>query len=102
MQGFVLNLRRDQFKDVRLRRAFNYAYDFEEMNKQLFYGRTSASTVTSREPSLLLPDCRTRGTAGSRDGARQGAGGSLTAPYVNPVGGNPEAVRAICGRARGC
>src|SRR5258708_25618739 len=39
MQGFVLNLRRDQFKDARLRRAFNYAYDFEEMNKQLFYGQ---------------------------------------------------------------
>ena len=39
MQGFVLNLRRDQFKDARLRRAFNYAFDFEEMNKQLFYGQ---------------------------------------------------------------
>ena len=39
MQAFVLNLRRDQFKDARLRRAFNYAFDFEEMNKQLFYGQ---------------------------------------------------------------
>ena len=28
-----------QFKDARLRRAFNYAFDFEEMNKQLFYGQ---------------------------------------------------------------
>ncbi len=26
------------FKDVRFRRAFNYAFDFEEMNKQLFFG----------------------------------------------------------------
>src|SRR5512140_2959973 len=39
MQGFVLNLRRNQFKDVHLRRAFNFAYDFEEMNKQLFYNQ---------------------------------------------------------------
>ena len=39
MQGFAFNLRRDQFKDARLRRAFNYAFDFEEMNKQLFYGQ---------------------------------------------------------------
>ena len=39
MQGFVFNLRRDLFKDARFRRAFNYAYDFEEMNKQLFYGQ---------------------------------------------------------------
>src|SRR6202042_2711996 len=39
MQGFLFNLRRDPFKDARLRRAFNFAYDFEEMNKQLFYGQ---------------------------------------------------------------
>ena len=39
MQAFVLNLRREQFKDVRLRRAFNFAFDFEEMNKQLFFGQ---------------------------------------------------------------
>src|SRR6202020_880812 len=39
MQAFVLNLRREQFKDARLRRAFNYAFDFEEMNKQLFFGQ---------------------------------------------------------------
>src|SRR5262249_523084 len=38
MQGFVFNLRRPLFQDERLRRAFNYAYDFEEMNKQLFFG----------------------------------------------------------------
>jgi microcin C transport system substrate-binding protein len=39
MQGFVLNLRRKQFRDARLRRAFNYVFDFEEMNKQLFFGQ---------------------------------------------------------------
>ena len=39
MQAFVLNLRREQFKDARLRRAFNFAFDFEEMNKQLFFGQ---------------------------------------------------------------
>jgi microcin C transport system substrate-binding protein len=39
MQAFVLNLRREQFRDERLRRAFNYAFDFEEMNKQLFFGQ---------------------------------------------------------------
>ncbi len=38
MQGFAFNLRRDRYKDARLRRAFNYAFDFEEMNKQLFFG----------------------------------------------------------------
>src|SRR4029453_18779603 len=41
MQGFAMNTRRDKFKDPRVRRALNFAYDFEEMNKQLFYGQYS-------------------------------------------------------------
>ena len=39
MQAFVFNIRRDKFKDPRVRRAFNFAFDFEEMNKQLFFGQ---------------------------------------------------------------
>ena len=39
MQAFTFNPRRDKFKDPKLRRAFNFAYDFEEMNKQLFFGQ---------------------------------------------------------------
>ena len=31
-------MRRDKFKDVRLRRALDYAFDFEWTNKNLFYG----------------------------------------------------------------
>ncbi|MFX6218444.1 ABC transporter substrate-binding protein, partial [Acinetobacter baumannii] len=38
MQGFVMNLRRDQFKDVRVRQAIGLALDYEWMNRQLFYG----------------------------------------------------------------
>ena len=36
-QGFFLNTRRDKFKDVRVRRALDYAFDFEWSNKKLFY-----------------------------------------------------------------
>lgn len=39
MQAFVFNTRRDKFKDARLRRAFNYVFDFEEMNRQIFFGQ---------------------------------------------------------------
>ncbi len=39
MQGFVMNLRRDQFKDVRVRQALGLALDFEWMNRQLFYNQ---------------------------------------------------------------
>jgi len=36
-QGFLFNLRRDKFKDVRVREAIALAMDFEWMNRQLFY-----------------------------------------------------------------
>ncbi|HYF41497.1 MAG TPA: extracellular solute-binding protein [Ramlibacter sp.] len=37
-QGYVFNLRSPKFQDVRVRKALNLAYDFEWLNKQLFYG----------------------------------------------------------------
>jgi len=39
MQGFVINTRRDKFKDVRVRRALSLAFDFEWSNNQLFYNQ---------------------------------------------------------------
>jgi microcin C transport system substrate-binding protein len=95
MQGFVLNLRRDQFKDARLRRAFNYAFDFEEMNKQLFYGQykrinsyfEGTELASSGQPEgqelQILETVRDKVPADV-----------FTTPYTNPVGGNPESVRA--------
>ena len=37
-QGYVFNLRKEKFQDVRVRRAIALAMDFEWMNRQLFYG----------------------------------------------------------------
>ncbi len=37
-QGFFLNTRRDKFSDRRVRRALDYAFDFEWTNKNLFFG----------------------------------------------------------------
>ena len=37
-QGFVYNMRRPLFQDHRVRQALGYAFDFEWMNKTLFYG----------------------------------------------------------------
>lgn len=39
MQAFVFNIRRDRFTDPRVRRAFNYVFNFDWMNKQIFYGQ---------------------------------------------------------------
>jgi microcin C transport system substrate-binding protein len=38
MQAWVLNQRRAVFQDIRVRKAFNLAYDFEWANTNLFYG----------------------------------------------------------------
>src|SRR5258708_8500131 len=38
MQGFIFNLRRDMFKDRRVRQAIGLMYDFEWQNKNLSYG----------------------------------------------------------------
>jgi len=39
MQAFAFNIRHEKFQDPRVRRAFNYAFNFEELNKQLFFGQ---------------------------------------------------------------
>jgi microcin C transport system substrate-binding protein len=44
MQAFAFNIRRDKFTDARVRRAFNYAFDFEKVNKELFFGQYARIT----------------------------------------------------------
>ena len=95
MQAFVMNLRRDQFKDARLRRAFNYAFDFEEMNKQLFYSqyqRINSYFEGTELASSGLPEGRELQIL---EAVRDKVPAEVfTTSYTNPVGGNPEAVRA--------
>lgn len=58
MQGFVINTRRDMFKDRRVREALNYAFDFEWGNKNLAYGayeRTRSYFDNSDLASKSLP-----------------------------------------------
>ena len=38
-QGFVFNLKKSQFTDLRVRKAMTYLMDFEWMNKNLFYSQ---------------------------------------------------------------
>jgi microcin C transport system substrate-binding protein len=37
-QGYIFNLRKPKFQDIRVRQAIGLALDFEWMNRQLFYG----------------------------------------------------------------
>ena len=95
MQGFVLNLRRDQFKDARLRRAFNYAYDFEEMNKQLFYNQYKRINSYFEGTELACSGLPQGQELAILETVRDKVPAEVfTTPYQNPVGGNPEAVRA--------
>ena len=95
MQAFAFNTRRDKFKDPRLRRAFNFAYDFEEMNKQMFFGqytRINSYFEGSELASSGLPQGQELDILETvRDKVPPEV---FTTPYTNPVGGNAENVRA--------
>ena len=95
MQAFSFNTRREKFKDARLRRAFNLAYDFEEMNKQMFFGqyhRISSYFDGTELASSGLPQGQELAILETvRDKIPPEV---FTTPYVNPVGGAPDKVRA--------
>lgn len=58
MQAYVMNLRRDKFQDVRVREALNLAFDFEWLNRNLFYGayeRTESYFANSQMAAEGLP-----------------------------------------------
>lgn len=94
MQAFAFNTRRDKFKDPRVRRAFNLALNFEEMNKNLFYGlykRINSYFFGSELASSSLPEGQEREILESvKDKIPASV---FTASYANPVNENPEAVR---------
>ena len=94
MQAFALNIRRDKFKDPRLRRAFNFAFDFEEMNKQIFFGQYTriASYFEGTElASSGLPEGKELEILQTvKDKVPPEL---FTAPYTNPVGGDQRKVR---------
>ncbi len=94
MQAFAFNTRREKFKDARVRRAFNFAFDFEEMNKQIFFGaykRISSYFDGTELASSGLPQGQELEILQTvRDKVPPEV---FTTPYKNPVGGSPEAVR---------
>jgi microcin C transport system substrate-binding protein len=95
MRAFAFNTRRDKFKDAKVRRAFNLAFDFEEMNKQFFFGQykrinsyfegteLAASGLPQGEELKILEPLRGKVPPEV-----------FTKPYVNPVGGTAENMRA--------
>lgn len=94
MQGFSMNMRRDKFKDLRVRKALAHLFDFESINR------------------LQLSDLRTRTDSYFEGGELQSSGVPegreleileefrdqlpaelFTEPYQNPVGGERAKIR---------
>lgn len=55
MQGFVFNLRRPIFADVRVREALNYVFDFKWTNANLFHGLYNRTTSYFDNSPLKAP-----------------------------------------------
>ena len=94
LQGFVFNIRRDLFKDIRVRKALTYAFDFEWSNQNLFYGQYERSTSYYSNSELAasgLPgDDELKYLAPLKS---QIPGEVFTSTYEPPAGGGPRAMR---------
>jgi microcin C transport system substrate-binding protein len=94
MQAFAFNIRREKFQDPLVRLAFNYAFNFEEMNKQLFfdqYKRIASYFAGTELAATGLPSGRELELLEAlRDKVPPEV---FTKTYTNPVNENPEAVR---------
>jgi microcin C transport system substrate-binding protein len=94
MQAFAFNIRRPKFQDTRLRLAFNYAFDFEEMNKQIFYNQYKRITSYFEGTELASSGLPTGRELELLEAVRDKVPPELfKKPYTNPVNGNPEQIR---------
>jgi microcin C transport system substrate-binding protein len=94
MQSFAFNTRRPKFQDPRVRQAFNYAFDFEEMNKQIFFGQYKRIASYFEGTELASSGIPAGRELEILETVRDKVPPELfTTAYSNPVGGNPQAVR---------
>jgi microcin C transport system substrate-binding protein len=94
MQAFAFNIRRDKFKDPRVRHAFNYLFDFEGANKQLFFGQYTRIASYFQGTDLAatgLPQGKELEILEALRG--QIPPEVFTAAYANPVSGGVDAER---------
>jgi microcin C transport system substrate-binding protein len=95
MQAFVFNTRRAKFSDPRVRRAFNYAFDFEEMNKQLFFGQYTRIASYFEGTELAARGLPEGEELAILEAVRSQVPPEVfTTPYTNPTAGSAGAMRA--------
>ena len=94
MQAFAFNIRRAKFQDPRVRLAFNYAFDFEEMNKQIFFGQYKRIASYFAGTDLAATGLPTGRELELLEKMRDKVPAEVfKKPYSNPVGGDTAAVR---------
>ncbi len=94
MQAFAFNIRREKFQNPRVRFAFNCALDFEEMNKQIFFGQYKRIASYFEGTDLAATGLPTGKELELLETVRDKVPAELfKKPYTNPVNGNPEEVR---------
>ena len=104
MQCFVLNLRRPQFADRRVRQAFNLAFDFEWANKNLFYGQYARVGSYFQGSELAAPQKLPEGRELEilnevKDGVPPEV---FTKVHANPVNKTPDDMRSNCAKPSCC
>ncbi|KQV44444.1 MULTISPECIES: extracellular solute-binding protein [unclassified Rhizobium] len=95
--GFIFNLKRDKFKDIRVREALNYAFDFEELNRTIFYNQYSRIDSFFYGTELAargVPEGRELEIINEMKGELSPEiVEQIMKPYTSPVGGDPKKVR---------
>ena len=94
MVGFVPNLRRPLFQDPRVRQALNYAFDFESLNRTIFYGQYERINSFFYGLPLAWSGLPQGKELEILDSVRDKVPPEVfTKEYENPVGGDPQKVR---------
>jgi len=94
MQAFAFNIRREKFQDPLVRLAFNYVFNFEEMNKQIFFDQYKRITSYFAGTALAATGLPAGRELELLEALRDKVPPEVfTKPYTNPVNGNPEAIR---------
>jgi microcin C transport system substrate-binding protein len=101
-QLFVFNLRRDTFKDWRVRAAFDLAFDYEWTNKTLFYGQYERTNSMYENSELAAHAAPTPEEIALLEPFRgQVPEEVFTTPYKSPVSDGSGNIRARLRQAIG-
>jgi microcin C transport system substrate-binding protein len=94
MVGFVPNLRRAMFQDRRVREVLNLAFDFETLNRTIFYGQYERIDSYFYGTPLRWEGLPAGKELDYLNGVRSEVPPEVfTRPYENPVDKNPEDLR---------